>query len=394
MRVILNEIKKIWNFRILCILAVICVLFFIMLMEFEVTAYRKSHSNSESIFYCEELMRLYGPSITEEEMTEFVAEERERLLLEAEQYIREMPIFANVGIKSYEDLMVFRDSVDDEWTQEESDANDTLFRENCDYVGFRIQALEYLESCIGYLPRYVSGEWTYWNFNERDMERLREMVENGENLGIICVDTFDSTIRYTVRLAILLMLGTLVLVSPLLTSDRHSKIHYLQFSSRKGRKLIYGQLTAMVLSSVVLTTLMLLVFCGIFSLNGTGVFWNTYIGSDFNYMFPVFRLTYGQYILIIIALMYILTMGTAMLAFVLSRFSHNLITLVIKLIPAFTMLAYLCVLIFDRIFHMGHTLYKLTQVVGTEAYICCIISAIALMAALWVSRREKRVDIV
>jgi hypothetical protein len=38
--------------------------------------------------------------------------------------------------------------------------------------------------------------------------------------------------------------------------------------------------------------------------------------------------------------------------------------------------------------------YRFTQIFGVEAYVCVIFGAAELAAALWVARREKKVDVV
>ena len=190
------------------------------------------------------------------------------------------------------------------------------------------------------------------------------------------------------------MLAVLALISPLITNDRHRRLHYLQYSSKQGRKISRAQLAATLLSAFALTTLLILVFSGIFSQNGTVVFWNNPVWSDYNSSAAtVFNLTYGEWLIITAVLMYALALGVSMFAFILSRFSGNLITLMMKLIPVFAVIAYLSVSVFNGLFSMGNTLYSLLRFFGTEIYVCAVVVVIALAAAVFVMRREKRVDV-
>ena len=196
------------------------------------------------------------------------------------------------------------------------------------------------------------------------------------------------------RLSVLIILAVLVLVSPLISNDRHKNIHYLQYSSKQGRKIMRTQLIAALLSAFMLTTLLISVFVGLFSQNGTYVFWDNYINSDFGGIYTVFRLTYGEWVIVSIMLMYALALAVSMFAFILSRFSGNLITLTMKLIPAFAVLAYLGVSVFSVLLGMDNTLYSLLRFFGTEMYVCAAVIVIAAAAAVFVMRREKRVDVL
>ena len=57
-------------------------------------------------------------------------------------------------------------------------------------------------------------------------------------------------------------------------------------------------------------------------------------------------------------------------------------------------LAYLSVSVFGVLLGMGNTLYSLLKIFGTEMYVCAAVAAIALTAAVFVIRREKRVDVL
>jgi hypothetical protein len=97
------------------------------------------------------------------------------------------------------------------------------------------------------------------------------------------------------------------------------------------------------LSAFLLTTLLLSVFGAIYGKNGTWVFFDSGLTSFLNGFIFWFNVTYGQYVLLYAGLLYMLCLGAAALAFVLSRFSRNLITLILKLIPLFAALVFFCV---------------------------------------------------
>jgi ABC-type branched-subunit amino acid transport system permease subunit len=112
-------------------------------------------------------------------------------------------------------------------------------------------------------------------------------------------------------------------------------------------------------------------------------------------LFPVFDLTYGQWLVALVALMYVPTLAASLCAFMLSRFSRNLITLVMKLLPVVVVFVYLRPVLFGGFFSLTRSqAYNILHLPGAEAYASFAILLIALAAALFVVRRERRVDVM
>ncbi|MCL2084682.1 MAG: hypothetical protein FWH06_05445 [Oscillospiraceae bacterium] len=398
MSMIWLEMKKIWNWKILCALALACALFYVMFMSYFVSYYKSgNHPQVEMIYYAEELVHLYGTSITPEELSAYVAAERERLVAQADTQFKTMPVFAEAGIYSYADFSRLREARGSAFTQAENDAYWTLYGEACNYLGFFLETLEHMEEEFDIKPIYIGWNDSVWGvLNEREQARYTEIVQNNEHHTVLSYWTHGNTNDYAVCFAVMLMLAVLILVSPLQVSDRHGNIHHLQYSSKLGRKIIHRQLAATLLSAFMLTTVLVLIFGGIYSTNGTYLFWDANINSGLNLgHYSVFHMTYGQWVTAMIVLMYILALGVSMLAFVLSRFSRSMITLIMKLIPLFAAAAYLCTAVFNYSFSMlDNTLYNLVRVFGTEVYVCGVVVILALAAVLYVVRREKRVDVM
>ena len=399
MRVTWGEMKKLWNWKMLAVIGVVCLMFYIMFMSYYVEYYKKgNHPQAELITYAEQLARRYGTSVTPEQLADFIAGERTPLIAEAESHIQTMPIFAEAGIYSFDDYITIKEERwERESTQAEIDAVWTLLSEECDYVGFKWEALEHYERNYVYSPNtHENPDSFYHVLNERERQRFDESVANGEYRAILSYWTYSNTNDYVMFFSVLLMLSVLILVSPLLVSDRNGNVHHLQYSSKLGRKVVYRQFAATLLSAFALTTLLMLIFGAVYSVNGTQLFWNNNLNSDFNIgIYMVFSLTYGEWVMTMVALMYILALGVSALAFILSRFSRNMITLVMKLIPIFAAMAYLSVSVFNQLFTIHYNqLYQLFRVFGTEAYVCGVFAVIALAAALFVIHREKRVDVM
>ncbi len=393
MRIVFFEMKKIWNIKLLLIVALICALFYLMFMEFEITYFPNGHSPTEEVAYSIQLTKEYGPTLEEAEHSEFMLKTHAELIYEAENYIQNMPVFAEAGIYTYEDYEKVHEKEDQ--TDLESDAIWTLLREECDFVRFKLQALDSIEN--GYTRLEKGSEYLLpASASEKEIARLLQIQETGEYRNIMDGWVFGNTVTYTVYLAILAVLAVLVFVSPLIVTDRARKVHLLQYTVKHGRSILNKQLIAVLLSAFLLTTALILIFGAIYSTNGTWPFWNNGLTSFLNFQvtFFWFDITYGQYIVLYIALLYILCLGAAAIAFLLSRFSQNLITLILKLIPVFAMLGALGYSVFNETYSNNNPLYVKTGITGIEPMICGFVLMAGLAVSFYIVRRERKVDVI
>lgn len=395
MSVIFNEIKKIWNIRILLVAIIISILFFSLFLMWDITYFKNGHSKIEEIEYAMEMTKRYGTKVTDEEFSDFINERKKTFISEAEGYINTFPIFSEVGIYNFEDFeKVYSKS---EPNERESEAVWTLLGEETDFIRLKIQALDSFEDRYYGYPEYTLDK----ALNSEDTPktefiRLQQIKEKEEYRNIIDVYSFENTVSYSIYLAILTILITLVLVSPLIVNDRSSNVHLLQYSSKNGRRILFQQLISIIISAFMVTTLSVLIFGAIYTINDTFVFWNNGLTSFLNVVvdFFWFDLTYGQYILFYILLLYILNIGSAAIAFMISRFSQNLIALIMKLIPIFGVLCFIGFLIFDKTFSNVNILYRFTGIKWMEPIVCLSVLLIGLVSSIYILHREKRMNVL
>lgn len=391
MRMVWYELRKIWNSRILLVVALLCTLFYWLFMSFYIDFFPNGHPATEKFEYSNELLDRYGPTLEEDEYVEFISANREKVIAEMERYIKSNPVFANVGISSYEDYeRVYKKQNP---TEAETEALWTLFGKESNFVRFKLQTIEWIENQYREYPRYVS-ELMSEATNQKEIDRLNAILETKEYTNIMEWEVYENTVGYTVYLAILSILAVFVLVSPLIVTDRARNVHLLQYSSKHGRKILQKQLLAVLLSAFMLTTLLILIFGAIYSTNGTWVFWHSGMTSFLNEPIFLFDITYGQYIVLYIVLLYTLCLGTAAMAFLFSRFSRNLITLILKLMPMFAVLTVLCLYVFNDPFSMNNSLYKALGMIGIEPLVCGGVFIVFLAVSLYFVRREKEVEVI
>ncbi|MDR7855856.1 hypothetical protein [Tissierella sp.] len=394
MRVIINEIKKIWNIKLLLVAIIISGLFYTIFMSNYITYFKTGHSITEETEYAMEMTNNYGATITDGEFSNFM-EEREALISEAEEYINALPIFAEVGIYNFEDYERVHDKGDT--SERETEAVWTLLGEEGNFVRFQLQALDSIEERYYNYPKYtLDNALNSEDTPKKELVRLQEIKEKEEYRNIMDVYSFENTVSYSIYLAILTILITLVLVSPLIVNDRSSNIHLLQYSSKNGRRILSQQLISIIISAFMVTTLSVLIFGAIYTINNTFVFWNNGLTSFLNVAvdFFWFDLTYGQYIIFYILLLYILSIGLAMVAFGISRFSQNLIALIMKLIPVFGVFCLISYVVFYKTFSNINLLYRSIGIPWLEPIVCLSVLLSGLGSSIYILHREKNNDLL
>lgn len=395
MRIVLNELKKIWNLRLVAVSIIISTLFYMIFMRSSIELFRHNHSNIETFDYAVALTERYGSSVSDEEIADFIRTEKNIVKAEMETYIEELPIFAEVGVTNLAEYEALSPDNNTNLSEKEHEAYWTLLSEEGNHSRFKMQALNHFEEQYDHYPKVqLERELNATHTSSKENARLHEVKEQEEYRSIVSGYAFENTINYSIYLAILTILLSLVMVSPLIINDRSKNIHFLQYSARNGRDILKQQGIAVTLSAFLITTVTILIFGAIYAANGTYVFWNNGLTSFLNNVqFFWFELTYGQYLLLFTFLLYALGIGTALFAFVISRFSSNLIAAIMKLIPVFGLLCVLCSLVFNFTFSNINLLYELTGIVGVEAVVVLILFGIEVALSIYTMVSEKHTDV-
>ncbi|MDR0220496.1 MAG: hypothetical protein LBI54_03710 [Lachnospiraceae bacterium] len=198
--------------------------------------------------------------------------------------------------------------------------------------------------------------------------------------------------HYTVYFAALVVLAVIIMHAPLLTTDRLYKIHLLQYSSALGRRVLGRQLAAVLLSTIMLITVLVVAGGGMYALKGTQVFWHSYV-SSFNsrYIFAL-PLTYGQYVWLLVGMVYVFGMAVSVLVFMLSRFCANYIPLIAGgICLGATAIILSNGVLFAAPLSMGK---RYVNPVFYEPVLCGVVFLICVVAGMVVIWREKRVEVV
>ena len=417
MRIIICELKKIWTPKILGIITLICALFYITSMHHQLQWYQRG-TWADTVDFAHHLTENYGAILLQEDFEDFL-NYRDVIVQELDLFIASNQFFSTIGIYNFNDYENFRTQMGEIYfyhTEEQRQlwigvALEWGYLIRTEIGGETVDIAPENEIPISYARMIQFGnivgiyhtniiledEWPTWIYlfmelaplSERESQRLIEIRDSGELLNIMTQSTMRTTWEYGRSVATLIILVTLVLVSPLIVKDRTTKVNWLQYSSKQGRSVLKKQLIAIIISAVIITTIIISVFAGIFSTLETWAFWNNGINSFMSVPFHWLSITYGQYVLLIVAVIYLLSVGTAVFAFVLSRYSQNMVRLMFKIIPLFVatqMLSSLVLTSFLAIFEGGNVIQQTVSLLS--AFV------VALAVAAFIVRNEKRVEIV
>jgi len=431
MRVIVCEMKKIWNIKILGIVAAICVIYFFLFMYTWVANYPRG-TWFNTIDFAHHLTEMYGPTLEQDDFEDFLRY-RDSIIADLDTAIAANAVFAAAGINNwqdYEDALYDFTAQYSYLSQEEIRAHFALRDEFFvidgrlilgNVVNFarmtipthhklgmaysRMRSFDLIVAVYNtnvirddgmtsidavMQPAFLVDDGTMIppRWNAAQIRRLEAIRDSGELTSIIAQDTIIHTTEYGMRLAILVVLATLILVAPLIVTDQAGKVHWLQYSSKAGRGVFKKQFIAVMLSAVGITTILVVVFAGVFSVNGTWAFWNNGINSFMSWRYHWLSITYGQFSLLIVGIMYLLSLGAAAFAFVFSRFSRHMIRLIFKLIPFFIsalLLAYWVLGHFLCVFNVGDMVAQMLMLM--VSLILGILIAIAVIFT------EQRVEL-
>lgn len=362
MMVLREEIRKIWNGKIVFMLILMGVLYFYLFMSFNVRYFPNGHPALEQYQLMSDWKKLYGDTM----------DDRERA--DAERRFKEQ--FAIAAEVSVEDLLEGSDLVEEEKAGKEG---------------------------IEYWNQWVSALYDYDIRNERLKEamdaaptpamqkRIREITEKDEMTAVLPYEIMGNTIEYWRWGASFILFSILILLAPAVAKDRMTGVQTLQYSSKVGRKITKIQLLAMLLSALFLFLLEVAVMEGIYAQNQTWRFWGTSIMRCFGYeQLYWYNMSYGGYFLCILFLTLLYAICILGFTFLFSAHSKSYTSLLLKMVPVYGCLAvFLLHLSLCDLFDLNNTVSSFTGIPGSELWLALGLAALGVVL-IAVSFRVKK----
>lgn len=337
MRLLWEELKKIWRPGVLGILVVLGALYYLLFPSFYVEYFCNGPTAQAEFDLAAEWLPRYGPTLEPEELPGLEAQLAREIETFGEE-IAAIPEAREAGLTSYDSFLTFEQAYYAQAKQTDGQADMEKEQLIWHTVGstnyYRIRTLE------TFLVNYRWKEENPWSQQEGfflytpgEQVRILEL-EAGER-GYLPEPVQLSTVEYARYLGVWIVLSVILLLSPTLVRDRLHRTRPLQWSSRRGRNILRTQFSAGALSALALTLLNLAVYAVPFFTKGQLVFRDCSLFNWCQGTYLWFGGTYGQYLWALGTLLLVLGLTAGLLTVFLSQYSGSYVAMLLKAIPLF-----------------------------------------------------------
>lgn len=378
MRIVFNEIKKIFGLRTIIMLLIISVIVYFLLISFYLKNFPNGRPEKDYNKICAQMIKDYGTSMDDKEFENF-KDIYSKQVKEADKFLQSRPEFVKAGITTYEKFK------DDVWKSSDTSklAEKVIFEENRD-IFWELQTRE------GIISDYERKESrsNRPGLSEGLIQRFNEMSKSGSNRSILpwfVLENYDSIILYV---TIIIVLGLLFAISPIYIRDKNNKVNYIQYTTKTGRKIFKSKLIAALISSFIIMTVYLAAAFTLYSHNKTGIYMNSSLDSFINRFEFWYNMTFRQYIVLTVAGIYIIGFALTLIGAFVSRIAPNYITIVgIQILIFFVIIKLCSEILLTRFAAAIHPKFLQPTV-----YIILVLAGVISIALR--IKKEKAVDIV
>ena len=375
MRIIIEEIKKIYNLKILMLLVIGTVVFYELFILFDIQNFPNGRPALDGYNISVAMQQNYGNEMDEKEFVDFKSRYADNVA-QANALIQENQVFQKAGITTYE-AMQNLETV-------ERELYSRLVKE---FQHMNIDSYFLLHEQASMIDKYENPiNWAEYEKMSADrQERMNEIITQGNVRSVLHNVVFVNYNTLISKFSVFIVLCIIFMITPMLIRDKLHLVSNLQCATKYGRKLLTSQLIAAIIATVLVITIQVALFLWVYSYNHTEMFYGANISSCFNLPFW-FDITFGQYIALGMGMMYVMGVGITCIAFVISRLCKSYISAIAAQIPVIFIMAVLCNQVFGFSFYINKIKYY-------EIFIVIPLLILGFCAALTITSRESKVDI-
>ena len=318
-----QELKKIWHPGILAGIILLGLIYYYMFPSFYIEHFSNGPSAQEEFRLSVEWVNRYGPTLEPEERAEVDSQLAEEVA-KFNRQLEEFPEAKATGITDYESFRA---------ASEQNEGDSQLMwaiREgtNCYTIENIRQMMELCDRQRDYLeqPEFFQ----YYT----PKEQAQMLAVDSWPKSLLSRSVMDSTNSYLKYLAQWTAISVILLLSPTLVRDRLRRTRPLQWSSRRGRRVLHTQLAAGLVSALLLSVANVTIYAIPFLDQGPLALKDCPLGNSvWETGIPWFNWTYGQYLAILTGMVLALGIGIGAVTLFLSRFSDNYVSMLLKAFP-------------------------------------------------------------
>ncbi|MFK3937982.1 hypothetical protein ACI2JA_10815 [Alkalihalobacillus sp. NPDC078783] len=327
----------------------------------------------------------FGKTLEEEDIAE-IELEYYTLINQADRIISENSIAQHLKLGNYAEFESWYDknlplgaiNERNEKEKEIVEQIDEIQQDLIDDTGNSIvDKINVLQNLIHSMKQFNSADTFLINehYTEKERKRLSEIVfieEGWRNILPTELSTiFDAHFKSILTLLIFLLS---LLIPSVFVRDRLLGLQKLQWSSRHGRNILWTQFVSGMIASFLLITCIVGLFWGLLYLtdftqyfsNGLNSF---FIRDDEPLMVSLFRWTFGEWIIKLVLLVYLIGMAYSGILIFLSQTSKHYLSLLMKIIPVGFIFIAIANRVFKDAFYLKNDLYQWTNIPLVELYV-------------------------
>lgn len=377
-----QELRKIWRPGLLAGIILLGLIYYYMFPSFYIRHFSNGPLAQEQVDLSAGWVARYGPTLEPEERAEIDSQLADEIA-EFNRQLGDFPEAAVAGITDYESFRA----------ADQTDENVQLMwdiRDGTNYYTIE-SILQMMELCD--LRRNYFGEPGFFEYYT-SKEQARMLAAESWPHSLLPRSVMDSTNSYLKYLAQWTAFSVILLLSPTLVRDRLRRMRPIQWSSRRGRRVLHTQLAAGLVSALLLSVANTVIYAIPFLAQGPLAFRDCPLGhSVWDTGIAWFNWTYGQYLAILTGMVLALGLGIGAVTLFLSRFSDSYMSMLLKAFPLLVAMGGFFatwVMNYTFFFHPAWDYAEFFVSRGAEAV--CVVVLLLVGAALtgWSCIRQRR----
>ncbi|MDN3451686.1 hypothetical protein QMA09_15920 [Planococcus sp. APC 3906] len=378
MRLFGMEMKKIFSWKLLLLIAVVNVLLFYLRLEFELEHFPNGRPATDLFRIEQQLIPEYGARIDDNELLEIKALYADRVTA-ANAFFGKEDNAQVLGITGYKEFRAM-DTADPELSAYYSDL---MFESGQDFL-WELQAWELLIE--NFEARYSAIKAQIERTDGARQQHYEQQLAE-ERFAFYSSTVLENFLNYKTYMAIIILISVAILMSPVFLRDYRAGMLPIQYTAKVGRGVYRAKWLAGLCSTAILTVLLLAIYMSLYWSNGTASHFATPL-SSFGWYDHWYDMTFFEYILLSVASIFVVAMLLGVLSMAISTIVPNAIVLIgIQIVVLFIMIAGVTMYLIRDII-----ILYLPQMLVPAAYL--VLFGIIFISFGWIWRRELRKDIV
>ena len=331
MIIFFQELKRIFNWKLLILLVPVTFIIYFLFIEWEVRYFPNGRPAGDIDLLTREMVSNYDPAyVTEDDLQDFEAQYKNDIS-RADEFIKNDQRAQDLGVSSYSEVWNGRDD-----EQIDSFYTDIIFNDNHEAqdLFWRIDAGEYIVESGQDFTSFLENSKN----DPRTKERVTEIQNQDEHMSILPDHVLSHFNQYMIQITRLILVSLLIVLAPVFIRDRKQNLLELQYSSKVGRKTFLIKASAVLTAAFIIITAWLIIWISVYLQFDTLVFGEGRLNSYLNSSLFWYNLSFNNYFIIMIVAVYLLCLCFTTWIIVVSRFSVMYFTLLGILLPSLILL--------------------------------------------------------